>query len=372
MAGEIHQLRSDLSLLASNMAAMVQGSHQQASELVQSSLSQERTLTATLEQSLSAVAADLRAVTSLGRSEAPTDGRMLDAANRIETMVGSGTEAVLAATRQFGSMAGEIHQLRSDLSLLASNMAAMVQGSHQQASELIRYSVSELASRVHSVEAGIDDAAGQVVAGSEQVLAKLGSVIERLGLPIDRLTQTLDLVEGKIAAHLAAFDGLSRSLQALDPVITASARALQGAALPLSKAGTEISTAMDSMVGGVDAVARTLVEGQKNGQMLCDDLKATFGELREVWDRHEARFVSVDESVMRILVSIIEHAEAHGEALKNHVVAIDTHLSHIVSSLAANIDSLQETTNDLATTAVGMERIMAVIAEKIPDTEGHS
>nr|QNS26387.1 hypothetical protein MTCCP1_00004 [uncultured bacterium] len=372
MAGEIQRLREDLSLLATSLAATVQGSQQQTTELVQNRLSQERTLSATLEQSLSAAAADLRALTSLSRAEAPADGRVLEVAQRIEGAVGSGTEAVLTATRQFGAMAGEIQRLREDLSLLATSLAATVQGSQQQTTALIRDSVSELATRVHSAGAGIDNAAGQVVAGSEQVLAKLGSVIERLGLPIDRLTRTLDQVEGKIATHLAAFDGVSHSLQTLDPVISASARALQSAALPLSKAGSEISTAMDAMVGGVDAVARTLLEGQRSGEVLSDSLKTTFGELREVWDRHEARFIAVDESVMRILVSIIEHAEAHGEALKNHVVAIDTHLSQIVGSLAVNIDSLQETTNDLTAAAVGMERVLAIIAEKIPDKEGIS
>ena len=138
----------------------------------------------------------------------------------------------------------------------------------------------------------------------------------------------------------------------------------------MSKVGADILTAMTAMASGVDAATRALLEGQRLEQQLAEGLKSTFRDLNEIWERHEVRFMSVDESVARVLVSIIEHAEAHGEALKNHVVAIDTHLYHTVNGLAANIDSLQEITNDLTTVATGIERFAAVMAQKTIEHQG--
>ncbi|CAK0747943.1 hypothetical protein WCLP8_1850014 [uncultured Gammaproteobacteria bacterium] len=306
--------------------------------------------------------------------ERPEDTRLSETVERIEAVVGAGTASVLAISSQLGAIADGVQAFRGDFSALSSDLAAVIESGQVKSAELIQHGVAELATRVHKTESEINFAAGvaveQVATGSEQTLAKLSAVIERLAQPIDRLTRSLDLVEGKIATHLSAFDGVTRSLKDTDQAITASARALQGATMPLSKVASDIAQAMTAMVNGVDVASRALLEGQRLEQQLADGLKSTFRDLNEIWERHEARFMSVDESVARVLVSIIEHAEAHGEALKNHVVAIDTHLYHTVNSLAANIDSLQEITNDLTTVATGIERFAAVMAQKTIEHQG--
>ena len=105
------------------------------------------------------------------------------------------------------------------------------------------------------------------------------------------------------------------------------------------------------IAAAVEGSVSAMLQSQEAGQRLGDDLRTLCGQLQEVWGRHEARFIGVDESVARILTSIIQHTEAHGDALRTQVVAIDTHLAHAVNSLAANIEALHEITADLTAAA---------------------
>jgi ABC-type transporter Mla subunit MlaD len=182
--------------------------------------------------------------------------------------------------------------------------------------------------------------------------------------PIDRLTRTMDGVEGRIGAHLTAFGQLTQSMREAEQTVVRAVTALHTAAAPLTRVGEGMSGAVTAIATGVEVAARSLSESQQSGQRLADELRTTLESLRAVWAQHESRFNGVDHSVTRILESIIGHAEAHGEALRDHVVAIDTHLSHTVNTLAANIDSLQEVAVDLTAAAQGLERFGAVLTNR--------
>ncbi len=320
-----------------------------------------RALAGTLEQTIS------RALEPVSRPPAPLQnlpppppsssadsGPLSETAARIET-------AMTAVAADLRALVAEARGVKSDLALRLTDLAAAIHSDGERASLLIQRQFAELGSpRRDLVPAPVLDGA-LPLDGAQQSLARLNASIERL-------SGNFDQVEGRLASHLAAFDGLSRTVHETDKAIATSARALQTASLPLSRLGTELSGSVTALTSGLNSAIRALVGGQEAGQRLAEDLKTTCGQLQEVWSRHEERFLAVDESVARILTSIIQHAEAHGEAIRNHVVAIDGHLGHAVGALAANIEVLQEMTSDLTEAVSGTERQTPLIRDK---TAGH-
>ena len=294
---------------------------------------------------------------------AATDPRLLDATGRVET-------AITEAARDLKTMVSEARGFRTDLATRLAEVSAAIQANGARNTALIKESVAALTARelvaapapaaaVVAIPAAPAAAtADPIIEGSQQVLARLSTGMERL-------TGCFDQVEGRLAAHLAAFDNITRATQATEQAIAGSARALQVASLPLTRVTTELSGAIATIAGGVDGSVRALREGQDAGKRLADELRATLDKLNETWNQHEARFVAVDESVARIFASIIQHTERHGDAVRDHVVAIDTHLAHAVNSLAANIEALQEMTSDLTEAVNGTDRLATLISDKV-------
>ncbi|MEI6559512.1 MAG: hypothetical protein WCO00_13995 [Rhodospirillaceae bacterium] len=286
----------------------------------------------------------------------PVDSGLNEAAARIEG-------ALTAAAADLRSVVSEARGIRADLSASLADLATTVRADGERNTVLMRDGFTELTSREAKSVPAEPSLTDPVLETSQQIMARLSTGIERL-------TGGFDQVESKLAAHLAAFEGITRSTREAEQAIAGSARALQTASLPLSRVGTDLSASVSTIAAGVDGSVRALLQSQEAGQRLGDELKAICGQLQEVWSRHEARFTAVDESVARILTSIIQHAEAHGDSLRNHVVAIDTHLAHAVNSLAANIEALQEMTSDLTEAVNGADRLAELMDGKANEKQG--
>ncbi len=317
----------------------------------------EQTLTQVLLPSLSRALEPAHALPMPLQSPPPAaDTGIPEAAARIEA-------AVATAAADLRALVAEARGLKADVSVRLTDLAAAIHTDGERTAALIQGQFSELASRQTALIRAPSADSPPSLDGSLQSLARLNASIERLA-------GNFDQVEGRLASHLAAFDGLSRTVHETDQAIATSARALQTASLPLSRVGTDIAGSVTALTSGIDAAVRALLGGQESGQRLADELKTTCGQLQEVWSRHEGRFVAVDDSVARILSAIIQHAEAHGEAVRNHVVAIDNHLGHAVGSLAANIEALQEMTSDLTEAVNGTDRLASLISGKAAGTQG--
>ena len=290
-------------------------------------------------------------------AQALADGGLLDAATRIEAVVAS-------AASDLRSMLAEARALKADLAAALDGLASTIRADGERNTALMRDGLTELATREAEREVPVPAvAADPAIESSHQIMARLTAGIERLSGGFEQ-------AEGQLAAHLAALESVTRSTREAELAIAGSARALQTASLPLSRVGAELSGAITAIAAGIDGSARALLEGQQAGRQLGDDLKAICAQLQEVWSRHESRFIAVDESVARILTSIIQHTEAHGDSVRNHVVAIDTHLAHAVNSLAANIEALQEMTSDLTEAVNGTDRLASLISDKVDEHQG--
>ena len=271
----------------------------------------------------------------------PPGGGLLEAAARIET-------AVAAAAADFRAMVAETQGFKADLAASLSELSATLRADGDRNAALLRDGLAERAPREASP---VPAETTSAPAPADPALEGLQQILARLNTGIERLTGGFDQVESKLAAHLAAFEGITRSTREAEQAIAGSARALQTASLPLSRVGNDLSVSVAGIAAAVEGSVSAMLQSQEAGQRLGDDLRTLCGQLQEVWGRHEARFIGVDESVARILTSIIQHTEAHGDALRTQVVAIDTHLAHAVNSLAANLEALHEITADLTAAA---------------------
>ncbi len=332
----------------------------------------ENTLTSVLIPAITHALGPVRQALVFAETPSPAspqpaaDSGLLDAAARIET-------AVAGAASDIRSMVAEARGFKADLATALADLAATIRADGERNTASMRDGLSELVSR--EAKAAPAETVPAEQAPTEQALAEQAfesthQLMTRLSVGIERLSGGFEQVEGKLAAHLAALEAITRTSREAEQAMAGSARALQTASLPLSRAGTELSGAITAIAAGIDGSARALLQGQEAGQRLGDDLRAICEQLQEVWSRHEARFIAVDESVARILASIIQHAETHGDAVRNHVVAIDTHLAHAVSSLAANIEALQEMTSDLTEAVNGTDRLASLISDKVDEHQG--
>ena len=283
------------------------------------------------------------------------DVGLLEAAARIEA-------ALATAVSDLRDMAGETRGVRADMAASLAELAATLRSEGERNTAVMRNGFSDLAAREQNSVATASPVG--------PVLDSLQEIAARLSVGIDRLTGGFDQVESALATHVAAFEAVSRSTREAEQAIAGSARTLQTACLPLSRVGTDLSGSVSAIAAGVEGSVHALLEGQAAGQRLSEELRAISGQLQEVWNRHEARFIAVDESVARILTSIIQHTEAYGNAVREHVVTIDNHLAHAVTSLATNIEALQEMTSDLTEAVNGTDRLAALISEKVDEKQG--
>ena len=325
-----------------------------------------------------------RSITAAVRLPAPApmeedkeQSQSADALLRIEAGVRDSVTALTTITGQVTTFGDGVGQLKLDLSALVHQLSEAIRDNTEAMAGFMKDQLGQLSERDQRAGADLGAAtreaeeelgkagvrvAEQVADGGSQLLARVGAVIETLGHPIERLTRTMDSIESRIGAHLSAFEQLTKSVRDSEGAVVGSVNALRAASVPLVKVGDSLSEAMAVMVTGVDSAARSVSESQQAGLRLADELRSTLESLKVVWTQHETRFNDVDQSVTRILSAIIGHAEAHGEALRNHVVTIDTHLAHTVNTLAANIDSLQEMVGDMTVAAQGLERVGTSLA----------
>ncbi|CAK0765390.1 hypothetical protein WCLP8_3840001 [uncultured Gammaproteobacteria bacterium] len=194
-------------------------------------------------------------------------------------------------------------------------------------------------------------------------MTQFQSSIERLWHQFDGLGRTLATVEGKIAAHAAALEGVNRSARETETAMAGSAKALTTTTQPLTKAGEAMAKSMETVAGTVALTVETLKESQRQGQSLAGDLRGTLHQLQTIWSQHESRFTEVDVSLARVLTSIIEHVDAHGAALRDHVIKIDTHLAQTVNNLAGNVEALQETAGEMTKAITGMRKLVEELPE---------
>ncbi len=207
-----------------------------------------------------------------------------------------------------------------------------------------------------------DQITGLMIENSQQVLARFGVSVDRLWQHIDGLGRSLETVEGRLAGHATALEGINRAARETETAFEGSARAVAAAAAPLARTGEAMVHSMQTLAHTVETTVATLKESQHQGQNLAADLRETLQRLQIVWTQHSSRFTDVDDSLSRVLTSIIEHVDAHGAALRDHVVKIDTHLAQTVNNLAGNVEALQETAAEL-TRAVS---VIQKIVEKLP------
>ena len=207
------------------------------------------------------------------------------------------------------------------------------------------------------------DAAGQVIEGSRQVLGRFAESTDRLSHQIDALGRAMAMVEGRIAGHAAALDGVNRAARDTESALEGSARAVAAAAAPLARSGEAFAHTTQALARSIETTAETLRESQHQGQSLAADLRETLQRLQTVWTQHETRFADTDDSLARILTSIIDHVDAHGAALRDHVVKIDTHLAQTVNNLAGNVEALQETAGEITKAMNIMQKIVEQMAK---------
>ena len=221
-----------------------------------------------------------------------------------------------------------------------------------------------------TLERRAGEAATGMVEGAQQVLTRFGDSVDRLWQQIDALGRALGTVESRIAGHATALEGVNRATRETGTALEGSARAA-AAAEPLARTGDAMARSMQGLARTVEATVETLRESQHQGQTLATDLRETLQRLQLVWTQHEGRFAEVDDSLSRVLTSIIEHVDAHGAALRDHVVKIDTHLAQTVNNLAGNVEALQETALELTRTVTGIQKIVealpAAAQTKAPD-----
>ncbi|MEI8393185.1 MAG: hypothetical protein WCF85_00515 [Rhodospirillaceae bacterium] len=204
-------------------------------------------------------------------------------------------------------------------------------------------------------------ASDQLIEGSQQVLGRFGETVDRLWQQIDGLNRALGSVENRIGGHITALDGVNRSTRETGTALAETARTVGIATAPLARVGEVMAVSMDAVSRSVAVTVDTLKESQHQGQNLAADLRDTLQRLQAIWGQHENRFVEVDDSLSRVLTSIIEHVDAHGGALRDHVVKIDTHLAQTVNNLAGNVEALQETAAELTRAVSGIRKLVEAL-----------
>jgi hypothetical protein len=208
-----------------------------------------------------------------------------------------------------------------------------------------------------------DEAAAQLIGGSQAALAQFRTTVGQLCQQFDGLSRTLGMVETKIGTHAVALENVNRSARDTETAMSSSARALSGATQPLTRMAETVAKSMEAVAATVDLTVETLKDSQRQGQSLAAELRGTLQQLQLVWAQHESRFTAVDDSLARVLTSIIEHVDAHGAALRDHVVKIDTHLAQTVNNLAGNVEALQETASELAKAVTGIRGVVEIFPE---------
>ena len=206
------------------------------------------------------------------------------------------------------------------------------------------------------------EAAGQVAEGARRVLDGFAESAETLWRRLDALGRAMAAVESRIAGHATALEGVNRAARETETALEGSARAVAAAAAPLARSGETMAASTQALARSVQTTAETLKDSQHQGQSLAADLRETLQRLQIVWSQHENRFADVDENLSRILTSIIDHVDAHGAALRDHVVKIDTHLAQTVNNLAGNVEALQETANEITKAITIIQKIVEQMA----------
>ena len=361
-------LRADLATLAAKPAAepALASELSYAVSRIEAALHANATAIATLLEGLRSQSAE--GARALAGDSARAAAALSDAADRL----GAGLETALR----------QLHE-RSDRS------AAEIAERLLDAAEAAREAASEQSARIEDAigkiaTAGLQagrgmgaatdaaaetfdrharEAAGQVVDGARQVLERFAETAGTLWRQIDGLGRAIAAVESRIAGHAAALDGVNRATRETETALEGSARAVTDAATPLVRSGEAMARSTQALAHSVETTVETLKDSQQQGRTLAADLRETLQRLQVVWTQHETRFTDVDRSLTRILTSIIDHVDAHGAALRDHVVKIDTHLAQTVNNLAGNVEALQETATELTKAVTIIHKTVAQMAQ---------
>lgn len=76
---------------------------------------------------------------------------------------------------------------------------------------------------------------------------------------------------------------------------------------------------------------------------LTEKIGQSHSVLQHVWENYHQRFNSVDESLGKVLVGIIESVSNISQSMQTFVSGMDGQLSSVVQAFSANISELNDT-----------------------------
>ncbi len=192
-----------------------------------------------------------------------------------------------------------------------------------------------------------EDAAGQVVKGSAQVLADLGKTVGSLWNQIDALSRTLSTVEKGIGSHVSTLQGVTVAAKQSEVAMVNSATSLRTATQPLTQMGEQLSRSITDISKNVNTAANSLTESQRLAGQLATELQQTTTKLQAVWSKHVNRFDHAETAIEKVFTQVISGTDGYAKKLTEYVDRIDNHVANISSLLSGNVRELQDIVSEL-------------------------
>lgn len=141
-----------------------------------------------------------------------------------------------------------------------------------------------------------------------------------------------------------------------------TSRHLTEAAQPVVRATENIAAGTQRVQIAVESAQRSIADSHAGLVALTEKIGQSHSVLQHVWENYHQRFNSVDESLGKVLVGIIESVSNISQSMQTFVSGMDGQLSSVVQAFSANISEL----NDTAESFEGATEKLLTAANRMP------
>lgn len=284
-------------------------------------------------------------VTGEGAQAVATLGKAVEemAETMRRTATETGDQTARNAQAMNDSIAGVLREMRDESARVAkANQEAME--NLLQVSSTARENMNVALTKVgEEVSAQGQAAAAKLTDGTVSVLGSLNDSLDNMKGHIQTLASSLTEVDQSLGSHGRSVREAANGSQAAAKAFEVAARNIVAAADPIESTQNALAASVKgmeqslrSLLDGATAVGRTATTAEMA-------IRQTSSGLEKAWQQHVERFQGVDESLAKVLLSMMTAVDNNAAKLNQYVNSIDKHLGKAIGTFQESVEELNDT-----------------------------
>lgn len=253
--------------------------------------------------------------------------------DNLKDGAGQEMEALVSTLNEIkGSLSGVVEQVDSTSGAFGEKIA--------EATSKMETAFEAIGGQLQSQAA---NAAGAFADEMREASSQFGEQVAPLSNQIGRFESAVGSLEAKLLAQRSAFEDVASRVREITQVTGETIDELRSATSPLNS----VSERLASTAEAIDSAGQSFTVTQEQLQRLSSEISGAVDTMQTSWSDYQSRFENVDESLGQVVNELVSGADLYRQNVQEFVTDLDSNFQRAVTSLAAGVESLEQSVDEL-------------------------